>query len=117
MPMKEIEISIFSEKIIINDDGINEEHKRKDDPFYYHKIVRSIDDVKLRKKGCKIQTEMAIQFSLMTAEQNLDTFQIAQTIREYGWLFFYLLKLHARILVLVNSFPEPLLVLLPFINN
>jgi hypothetical protein len=54
--------------------------------------LHKIDEVKERRKMCK-QHQMI--FYLQT---NVDPFKYAQIIRDYGWLCFYEMKLHACIL-------------------
>jgi hypothetical protein len=100
MTKEEIEISIFSEKIRLDGADVqeNEEQKKMYDPFYNNKIARSIDDVKIRAKVCKFQGQKAVGF-YRTYHQTYETFQLTQVVREYGWLFFYVLKSHSRILV------------------
>jgi hypothetical protein len=98
MPLKEIEISIFTDRSTLNEPGPNLIPKLiDDDPFHINKIVRLIDYVKLRKKVCKLHGGNAVQLSQLV-HLNFDSFQMVQMVREYDWLYFYLLKLHDRIL-------------------
>jgi hypothetical protein len=95
----EIDISILSEGRLINDliGNINE------------KIGSSaLNDLRMRKDACELQAKVLVQLlqdkiaeiekSKKIAEEEFDTFYIAQVVREYGWLMFYLTQSYARIL-------------------
>jgi hypothetical protein len=70
--------------------------------MHIHKNIKdlyseyAIDRVKMGKEICKEQGSAIFQMLKVNFENNYETFYIAQMVREYRWLFFYLLKSHLR---------------------
>jgi hypothetical protein len=95
--LKEIEFSILTEGREIHLVPAIElmeiyRHTQVDDPFSPNGIYQALESVKARREVCKSQGNAVFQILRANFENNHATFYIAQMVREYRWLFFYLMK-------------------------